>query len=79
MNYFYTNVSGICKKEVERRVTDLINRGFEVYKRSEAMETKTIYKRTDSIGRSKRAFDRREDIKKFEVVMRRPNREKAKT
>lgn len=73
MSYFYTNVTGIDPEQVNRRVNDLIGRGFEVHSRSEAHDTKTIYKRTDSIGRSKRAFDRREDITKYSVVMRREN------
>lgn len=73
MSYFYTEVKGINRQEVDRRVNDLIGRGFEVYSRSESLETKAIYKRTDSIGRSKRAFDRREDYEKYSVVMRREN------
>lgn len=73
MSYFYTEVKGINRQEVDRRVNDLIGRGFEVYSRSESLETKSIYKRTDSIGRSKRAFDRREDYEKYSVVMRREN------
>ena len=71
MSYFYTEVKGINRQEVNQRVSDLIGRGFEVYSRSESLETKAIYKRTDSIGRSKRAFDRREDYEKYSVVMRR--------
>lgn len=73
MSYFYTEVKGINRQEVNQRVSDLIGRGFEVYSRSESLETKAIYKRTDSIGRSKRAFDRREDYEKYSVVMRREN------
>lgn len=73
MSYFYTELNGADPAELERRVNDLIGRGFEVFSRSESMETKSIYKRTDSIGRSKIAFDRREDYHKYSVVMRREN------
>lgn len=73
MRYFYTELNSANPEELERRVNDLIGRGFEVFSRSESLETKAIYKRTDSIGRSKRAFDRREDYNKYSVVMRREN------
>ncbi|MDN4609146.1 hypothetical protein [Sporosarcina highlanderae] len=73
MRYFYIEVKDINQSEVDKRVDDLIGRGFEVHSRSESVETKAIYKRTKSIGRSKAAFDRREDYQRFSVVMRREN------
>ena len=71
--YFKTTVTGIDEGEVKRRVAELVEKGFEVV--TELMETCTvdIYKRTNSVGRSKVAFDEREERGKYIVVLRRRN------
>ena len=53
---FQTTVTGIDEGEVKRRVAELMEKGFEVV--TELMETRTVdlYKRTNSVGRSKVAF-----------------------
>lgn len=77
MSYFYTEINGTDLEVVNRRVAELIGRGFEVHKRNTDHNAVSVYKHTNAIGRSKRKFESREDRTKYSVVMRRANREKA--
>lgn len=71
--YFPITVTGINKAEVDRRVAEHILNGFEVVKEGEESHTVTRYRRTNSIGRSKFAFNSREERGKYTVMMRRKN------
>lgn len=71
--YFPIRVTGTNKVEVERRVAEHVLNGFEVVVEGEESHTATIYKRTNSIGRSKVAFAEREERGKYIVVLRRRN------
>lgn len=71
--YFTTTVTGINKGEVERRVAEHVSNGYEVVAEGEESRTVDIYKRTNSIGRSKVAFAEREERGKYIVVLRRRN------
>lgn len=75
--YFNTKVSGIDKTEVQRRVNELIAKGFEVVGEHRDSWAVPMYKRTDSIGQSKYSFDQREEREKFTVLMRRKNTKQA--
>ncbi|MEK5070528.1 hypothetical protein [Sporosarcina sp. FSL K6-1508] len=71
--YFTTKVTGIDETEVKRRVAELIVKGFEVVTEGSESRSVAIYKRTNSVGRSKTAFAEREERGKYIVVMRRRN------
>lgn len=71
--YFKTTVTGTDEIEVKRRVAELVEKGFEVVSEHEDSDTVEIYKSTNGIGRSKVAFDTREENVKYIVVMRRRN------
>ncbi|MEK4403473.1 hypothetical protein MKZ26_03380 [Sporosarcina sp. FSL K6-6792] len=71
--YFTTKVTGIDEIEVNRRVAELVVKGFEVVAEGTESHTAAIYKQTTSIGKSKRAFVEREERGKYIVVMRRRN------
>ena len=71
--YFKTTVTGVDATDVKRRVAELIVKGFEVVAEGAESHTAAIYKRTNSVGRSKMAFAEREERGKYIVVMRRRN------
>lgn len=72
-DYFTTQVTGIDESEVKRRVAELVANGFEVVSEHEESRTIEKYRRTNSVGRSKIAFDEREERGKYIVVLRRRN------
>lgn len=74
--YFTTRVTGSDKVEVERRVAELVAKGFEVVVAGEESYTAVRYRRTNGVGRSKYSFEEREERGKFIVQLRRRNVER---